>query len=145
MYRLASMTRVRPTHGIVLLCAAGILVLGLAGQTQAEPSATPGSFVVNNPGLISWINVSDLGTWDAHCEPSAGLEFGLPGSIGATVCTGVNQLYLIPDPPQHEVVTHVSCSFQAYAPGGDGPVIASTENGVVRYSAGEVTAICPAN
>jgi hypothetical protein len=145
MYRLASMTRVRPTHAFVLLCAAGILVLGLAGETQAESSGASESFVVNNPGLVSLINVSGLGTWDARCEPSPGLEFGFPGSIGATFCTGVNQLYLIPDPPEHEVVTHVSCSFQAYSPGGGGPVIASTENGVVMYSAGEVTAICPAN
>jgi hypothetical protein len=145
MYRLASMTRVRPTHAFVLLCAAGILVLGLAGETQANSDDAFGSFVVNNPGLISLINVNGLGTWDAHCEPAAGLEFGFPGSIGATFCTGINQLYLIPDPPLHEVVTHVSCSLQAFAPGGDGPVIASTENGVVTYSEGEVTVVCPAN
>ena len=145
MRRLTSLARIRVLHGIALLGAAGVLLLGLPSETQAQGTEAPGSFVVNNPGLITWINVSDLGTWDARCEPAAGLEFGTPGSIGATICTGVNQLFLIPDPPEHEVVTHVSCSFQAFAPGGDGPVIASTENGVIKYSRGEVTAICPAN
>ena len=145
MRRLASIARIRVSHGIVLLVAAGVLVLGLPSETQAQRNEAPGSFVVNNPGLISWINVTDLGTWDAHCEPAAGLEFGVPGSIGATICTGVHQLYLIPDPPEHKVVTHVSCSFQAFSPGGGGPVIASTENGVVTYSRGEVRAVCPAN
>jgi hypothetical protein len=145
MRHLASIARIRVSHGIALLVAAGVLALSFAGETQAQPNEAPGSFVVNNPGFISWINVTDLGTWDAHCEPAAGLEFGLPGSIGATICTGVAQLFLIQDPPEHMVVTHVSCSFQAFSPGGDGPVIASTENGVVTYSGGEVRAICPAN
>jgi hypothetical protein len=145
MRRLTSIARIRVSHGIVLLVAAGVLVLGLPSQTQAQRNQAPGSFVVNNPGFVSWINVTDLGTWDAHCEPAAGLAFGIPGSIGATICTGVDQLFLIPNPPDHEVVTHVSCSFQAFSPGGDGPVIASTENGTVTYSRGAVRAICPAN
>ena len=145
MRRVASMARIRVSHGIVLLGTAGVLFLCLPIGAQAQGNQVPGSFVVNNPGLITWINVGDLGTWDAHCEPAAGMQFGTPGSIGATICTGVNQLFLILNPPEHEVVTHVSCSFQAFSPGGDGPVIASTENGVIKYSRGEVTAICPAN
>lgn len=145
MRRLASIARIRVSHGIFVVVAAAVLVLGLPSETQAQRNEAPGSFVVNNPGLISMINVTDLGAWDAHCEPAAGLEFGVPGSIGATICTGVDQLFLIPDPPDHEVVTHVSCSFQAFSPGGDGPVIASTENGVVTYSRGAVRVICPAN
>jgi hypothetical protein len=145
MRRLASIARIRVSHGILLLVAAVVLVLALPSETQAKRDGVPGSFVVNNPGLISMINVTDLGTWDAHCEPAAGPEFGVPGSIGATICTGVAQLFLIPNPPDHAVVTHVSCSFQAFSPGGDGPVIASTENGVVTYSRGDVRVICPAN
>jgi hypothetical protein len=125
-----------------VLVVSTALTLGLASIAQANPTTAPGSFVVNNPGLVAYINVTGLGTWNALCLPASGS--GTAGEIGATICTSIGPpLYLDPNAPERMAVTGVTCSFQAYDPGGGGAVISSSEHGTVLYLGGTVTAHCP--
>jgi hypothetical protein len=127
---------------LCVLVVSTALTLGLASVARANPTNAPGSFVVNNPGLVTYINVTGLGTWNALCLPASGT--GTAGEIGATICTSYGPpLYLDPNAPERMTVTGVTCSFQAYDPGGGGPIISYSEHGTVLYLGGTVTAYCP--
>ena len=133
----------RPLRMLCVVVAASALTLAaLASVARANPTNAPGSFVVNNPGLVTYINVTGLGFWNAQCLPASGT--GTAGEIGATICTGYGPpLYIDPNAPTRTTVTGVTCSFQAYSPGGGGPVISYTEHGTVVYVGGTITAYCP--
>jgi hypothetical protein len=127
---------------LCVLVVSTALTLGLASVARANPTNAPGSFVVNNPGLVTYINVTGLGTWNALCLPASGT--GTAGETGATICTSYGPaLYLDPNAPERMTVTGVTCSFQAYSPGGGGPVISYSEHGTVVYLGETVTAYCP--
>jgi hypothetical protein len=127
---------------LCVLVVSTALTLGLASVARANPTTAPGSFVVNNPGLVTYINVTGLGTWNAQCLPASGT--GTAGEIGATMCVSYGlPLYLDPNAPERMTVTGVTCSFQAFSPGGGGPVISYSEHGTVLYLGGTVTAHCP--
>jgi hypothetical protein len=127
---------------LCVLAVSTALTLGLPSVAWANPTSAPGSFVVNNPGLVTYINVTGLGTWNAQCFPASGT--GTAGEIGATICTGYGPpLFLDPNAPERMTVTGVTCSFQAYDPGGGGPIISYSEHGTVVYLDGNVTAYCP--
>jgi hypothetical protein len=138
----AGCSHFRPLRMLCAVVVASALTLGLARVARANPTTAPGSFVVNNPGLVTYINVTGLGTWNALCLPASGS--GTAGEIGAAICTSVGPpLYLDPSAPARMTVTGVTCSFQAFDPGGGGAVISYSEHGTVLYLDGTVTAYCP--
>lgn len=138
----AGRSHLRSLRVIYVAVVSSALALGMATVARANPTTAPGSFVVNNPGLVTYINVTGLGLWNAQCFSASGA--GTPGELGATICTGYGPpLYLDPNAPERMTVTGVTCSFQAFSPGGGGPIISYTEHGTIVYLGGTVTAYCP--
>ena len=75
-------------------------------------------------------------------DPRRGVSWILLAVVFA-VMVGLHMSAALASTSSVVTVTGVTCSFQAFSPGGGGPVISYSEHGTVLYLDGTVTAHCP--